>query len=327
MASSSQSLSGPEKAVLFLLSLEKEVAAPIVEKLSEAELRQLRRVAAGMQTVTPKAYNEMFYDFLAQASRLLAVPHGGVPYLKQLTATAHGEERAEAVFGEVSDVPPLQRLEKAHPETVASLLQAESPRLCAAVLAGLKPEAGQKILHAMPPSREAEVLNNMARLDSLPTAAVEDVVKALSEQLPAAGTDEQLAVDGVARAAELLNAAGREHAQDALAWMGEAKPTIAAEVRLAMFTFDDIARIDRRDMRTLLREIASEQLVVALKGASDALRDAIFAGLSERACRLLLDDLEVMGRVRQKDVEAARKQIVEAALRLEGDGVIDLGRD
>jgi len=109
--------------------------------------------------------------------------------------------------------------------------------------------------------------------------------------------------------------------------MEAAKPTVAEEVRLAMFTFDDVARIDRRDMRTLLREVASEQLVVALKGASEHVRDAIFAGLSQRARRLILDDLEVMGRGRKTDIEAARKQIVAAALRLETDGTIDLGRD
>lgn len=327
MAPPSQALSGPQKAVLFLLSLDKEAAAPIVEKLSDAELRMLRRVAAGMQTVTPQGYNEMFHEFLVQASRRLPVPKGGATHLKQLTARAHGEPTAAAVFGATPDMDPMRQLERAHPEAVASLLDTESPRLAAAVMARLQPAAAQKILKSMPAQSEAEVLTKMATMKELPSEALEEVAKALSAELPAADAEALVQVDGVARAAEVLNAAGRSRAAGALDWMGVTQPDTAQEVRLAMFTFEDVVRIDRRDMRTLLREVSSEQLMVALKGASDAVREAIFNGLSERARRLVLDDLEVMGRLRPSEVVAARKQVIETALRLETDGVIDLGRD
>lgn len=323
----SEILAGPEKAVLFLLSLEEEIAAPIVNELSIGELRKLRGIASTIREVNPEALDEMFHDFLLQSSKLLAVPNGGMNYLKELAITALGPRKAGEIFDPSVTTSPLRQLEKAHPDAVAALLEVESPQLVAAIVARLDPRPASQILAAMAPQAEAEVLNRLASINELPTEALEDVAKALTGELPSPDAETLLDIDGISRAAEVLNAAGRERSIAILEMMEAAEPEVAEEVRLAMFTFEDLMNIDRRDMRTLLREVSTDQLTLALKGAADEIRDAIFRGLSDRATRLILDDLEVLGRVRQAEVDAARKKLVQAAVRLEGEGGIDLGRD
>ena len=323
----SEILPGPEKAVLFLLSLEEDVAAPIVNELSIGELRKLRGVASTIREVNPLALDEMFHDYLQQSAKSLAVPNGGMSYLKRLAIAALGPKKADEIFDPSVPNSPLRELERAHPDAVAALFEVESPQLVAAVIARHDPRPASQILAAMNPDAEADVLSRLASLSELPTEALEDVAKALTGELPSPDAETLLDVNGIARAAEVLNAAGRQRSVAILELMEANEPEIAEEVRLAMFTFEDLITVDRRDMRTLLREVSTDQLTIALTGAPDEVRSAIFRGLSERATRLILDDLEVLGRVRPTEVEAARKKLVQAAVRLEGEGPIDLGRD
>ena len=130
----SEILAGPEKAVLFLLSLEEEIAAPIVNELSIGELRKLRGIASSIREVNPEALDEMFHDFLLQSSKLLAVPNGGMSYLKELAISALGARKASEIFDPSVTTSPLRQLEKAHPDAVAALLEVESPQLVAAIV-------------------------------------------------------------------------------------------------------------------------------------------------------------------------------------------------
>lgn len=319
------SLSGPEKAVLFLLSLDENVAAPIVNELSVVELRKLREVASVMREVSADGLDETYREFVLRTSEAVAVPRGGLPYLKRLTAGALGAQQTAEVFKEET-VSPLSRLEAAPPDAVAALVQDESPQLVGAILARLEPTAAANILAAMPPAREAAVVSRLSRLTDLPAGVLEDVCTAIADELPEATAETLISIDGIAKAAEILNAAGRQQSQQVLETIEEDEPELARDVRLAMFTFDNLRIMDRRSMRTLLREVPTERLTIALKGADEQILKALFAGLSERAANLIRDDLEVLGKVRKAEVEAARQEVVQVALRLEADGVIDLGR-
>jgi len=254
------------------------------------------------------------------------VPRGGLPYLRRLSVGALGEARAREVF-EDGTTSPLARLEGAAPDAVASLLANEPPQLVAAVLARMEPRAAAAILRAMPVERQTSVVAHVSQMTELPAKVVEDVASALAGELPTEDAATLVSVDGVAKAAEMLNAAGRETSTAILKEIEGQNETLAKEVRQAMFTFDDIVRLDPKAMRELLREVPSERVTLALKGASQPLLDAVFAGLSTRAAELIRDDLEVLGKVRKADVEAARREVIEVALRLEGEGRIDLGRD
>lgn len=318
-------LTNAEKAVLFLLSLDEEVARPIVEELGEEEIRKLRTVASTMREVPKDAISLTFKEFLERSGSAVAVPRGGLPYLRRLSAGALGEDRARAVF-EDGVTSPLTRLERARPEDVAALLEVEPPQLAAAILSVLPPTSASAVLFAMSEGRQAAVIKNVGRMTQVPAAVLEDVAAALAASLPTSEASTLVSVDGVAKAAELLNATGRGAQEIILGFLDTEDPELANDVRQAMFTFEDLARVNSRQMRILLREVASDRLVLALKGASDGLVDAVLAGLSSRAAALVRDDLEAMANARKADVLAARREVVATALRLETDGQLDLGR-
>ena len=318
-------LTGPEKAVLFLLSLDEEIAAPIVNELRETDLRKLRSVASTMSEVSADAIDLTYREFLERSGSAVAVPRGGLPSLRRLTAGALGHDRAAEVF-EDGVTSPLARLEAAPPDAVASLLAAEPPQLVGAILARLEPGTAAAVVLAMTPQRQSAVLERVGRMTELPAAALEDVASALVAELPSSEADAFIGIDGVGKAAQILNAVPKDASAAILKLLDDDAPELAKDMRLAMFTFDDLKRLDSRAMRTLLREVPTERLTIALKNAADDARDAIFAGLSTRAAELIRDDLELLGNVKRSEIEKARVEIIQTALRLEADGSIDLGR-
>jgi flagellar motor switch protein FliG len=318
-------LTSAEKAVLFLLSLDEEVARPIVSELADSELRRLRAVAATMRDVPAGALEATWKEFLDRSRSAVAVPRGGLAYLRRLSVGALGEARASEVF-EDGVLSPFARLENAPPDAVVALLAPEPPQLAAAVLASLGPASAAAVLTAMPPERQVEVLEHVSRMTELPAKVLEDVAHALVSELPLSDASALVSVDGVSRAAAMLNAAGPGAAAILRDFEG-ADAELAREVRQAMFTFDDLRRVDARSMRELLREVPTERLVIALKGSAPEVARAVFSGLSGRAAELLRDDLELLGKVRRADQEAARREVIDAALKLESEGRVDLGRE
>lgn len=315
-------LTGPEKAVIFLLSLDERIAAPIVAELTDAELRKLRAVAATMREVEADGLDEACADFLDRSSKCTAVPRGGLRYLRRIAANAIGEDRARGVF-EDGVTSPLAHLEAAQPDAVAALLEREPPQLAAAVLARLEPATAALILAAMSPDRQRAVVARVTRLTELPATALEEVASALVAELPDNAGAATIGVDGMARAAGILNAAEKDVTDSVLGALSE---DVARKLKLAMFTFLDLARLDSKAMRVLLKEISPERLTTALKNAPPDVMRAVLAGLSSRAADVLRDDLELLGSIRKADIEAARDEILEVALRLEADAGLDLGR-
>jgi flagellar motor switch protein FliG len=318
-------ITNAEKAVLFLLSLDEPVAENVVRELGEAELRKLRAVASTMREVPAGALEDTFRDFLQRSESAVAVPRGGLPYLRRLSAGAVGEQRAREIF-EGGVTSPLARLEGAPSDAVASLLEREPPQLAAAVLARLDPARAAEILGAMPGDRQATVVRYVGGMTELPAKVLEDVALALANELPTSDASTLVSMDGVAKAAELLNASGREMSSAILQAIEADDAALAMQVRQAMFTFEDLRRLEPKSMRELLSEVPSERLTTALKGASAELMNAVFAGMSSRAADLLRDDLDVLAKVKKAESDAARREIVETALRLEGEGKVDLGR-
>ncbi len=318
-------ITNAEKAVLFLLSLDEEVARPIVDELDEDDIRKLRAVASTMRAVPKDAVDLTFKEFLEKSDMAVAVPRGGLRYLRRLSAGSIGEQRARALF-EDGVTSPLARLESASPEDVAGLLASEPPQLAAGVLSMVSPEAAAAIVGALFDSQKAPIVKHMSRMRQLPAGVLEDVASALAAQLPDADATALVSVDGVAKAAELLNASSKTASSSILSNLEADDPELAAIVRQAMFTFDDLARIDMRGMRTLLREVPTDRLTIALRGAPEAVAEAVFQGLSQRAADLIRDDLEALGHVRKSDVEAARREIIDIALSLEDQGKLSLGR-
>jgi flagellar motor switch protein FliG len=317
-------LTGPERAVVFLLSLDEKIAGPIVAELTDAELKKLRAVASTMRQVEAAALDETYTEFVTRSSQSVAVPRGGLRYLRRLAASAVGEERARGVF-EDGVTSPLARLEAAPPDALATLLAREPTQLAAAIIAKLEPTAAAAILAAMSPDRQLAIIARVSELTELPASVLEEVASALVAELPASD-GAAIGVNGLARAADILKNSGKAAAQSLVASLEVDHAELSRKLKLAMFTIDDLAKLSPRSMRTLLKEIPPDRLTMALKGAPPELASAVFAAMSARAADVLKDDLEVLGAVRKSDLEAARNEIIEIALRLEADAGLDLGR-
>src|SRR3954470_5545068 len=199
-------MTGAEKAVLFLLSLDEEVAGPIVNELTVDDVRKLRAVASTMREVPAGALDAAFKEFLERSSSAVAVPRGGLSYLRRLSANSLGEDRAREVF-EGGVMSPLARLEGAPPDAVGALLVREPPQLAAAILVRIEPNAAAAILASMPMERQSAVGAHVGRLAEVPAKAVEDIATAIVNELPTADAATLVSVDGIAKAAEMLNAA------------------------------------------------------------------------------------------------------------------------
>jgi len=318
-------MTNAEKAVLFLLSLDESVARPIVEELAEDDIKKLRAVASAMHEVPKDALEKTFREFLDRSDSQIAVPRGGLPYLRRLSADALGEERARVVFEE-GVTSPLALLERAPAGDVATLLEAEAPQLAAAVLAMLPAKNASAILFAMSDAKQAAVVKHVGKMTQLPARVLEDVASALAANLPSSEATTVVSVDGVAKAAELLNATGKAGQEAILGALSADDQPLAAEIRQAMFTFEDLPGIGAPAMRVLLREVATDRLAVALKGAREDVLRAVLSSLSSRAGDMLKDDLDAMGSVRKSDILAARKDIVATLLRLESEGQVEIRR-
>jgi flagellar motor switch protein FliG len=322
----SMPLTGPEKAVLMLLSLDESAAAPIVAELEPAELRKLREVAVLMRAVPTTALDEVYGEFVERSQEAIAVPRGGVSYLRRLAQKALGETRSQEIFVD-SPQSGMERLALAPPTSVASVLENEHPQVIAALLSQLEAQRAARILEALPTELQPQVLGRLGTMTEVPAGMLDGVAAAVSAELPPVEAEASMSVDGVARAAGLVRKLDKTAAATMLGQLNQDQAEVAAEIRRALYSFEDLKSLDPKALRTLLKEVQNDRLVLALKTASDALKQQIFASMSSRAAEYIKDDLSNLGSVRLTEVEAAQREIVEAALRLEAEGSISLGGD
>jgi flagellar motor switch protein FliG len=316
-------LSGPEKAVLMLLSLDEATATPILSEMDASDVRKLREAASNMRAVPATALEHVYAEFIQQTKEAVAVPRGGVRYLRRLAGRAMGELKASEIFVDQKE-SALDRLSAAEPAAIASVMENEHPQLVAAILSQLDNEKAARVLENLPEAGRAQVLERLGTMTEIPSALLEEVATALSAELPAAQSDAVRTVDGVARSAALVRRMGRETGEALLGVLEEGNQELATEIRRAMYTFEDLSVLDARALRSLLEAVPVEKLTMAMKTASESLRNHIFTSMSKRAAERIKEDMEVMGGVRLADVEAAQREIVEVALRLDAEGTISL---
>jgi flagellar motor switch protein FliG len=316
-------LSGPEKAVLMLLSLDEATATPILSEMDASDVRKLREAASNMRAVPATALEGVYTEFIQQTKEAVAVPRGGVRYLRKLTGRAMGEVKASEIFVDQQE-SALERLAAAEPAAIASVMENEHPQLVAAILSQLDNEKAARVLEQLPEASRSQVLERLGTMTEIPSALLEEVATALSAELPTSQKDTVRTVDGIARSAALVRRMGRETGEALLGTLEEGNQELATEIRRAMYTFEDLSVLDARALRSLLEAVPVEKLTMAMKTASQSLVTHIFTSMSKRAAERIKEDMEVMGGVRLADVEAAQREIVEVALRLDAEGTISL---
>jgi flagellar motor switch protein FliG len=317
-----ESLGGVERALVLILALDEEVASRIVSELSEAEIQKLHQATQVIRQIDLDALTGVYKTFLSSMQKAQGLPKGAT-YLRKLATRALGQHRAQKLLKDSQDSgSALERLQHYDPRTLAAVLERENPQAVAAILANLDASFAADILAQMETEAQYAIFRRLTRLGEVPEATLREVTESLTSELAALGDSHSTSVDGLGRAAAILQNTGSEAVNSILARLETEDPSLAGEIRRSMFTFADLVKLDRRSMQALIREISTDQLVIALKTASEETRAHFLENVSSRAAEMIQEDLAALGPMKISDVERAQLEIVETAQRLESEGKI-----
>ncbi|MBG0791390.1 MAG: flagellar motor switch protein FliG [Desulfovibrionaceae bacterium] len=321
--------SGPQKTAIVLLALGEKFTAEVFKRMERNEIAAVSKAMLETDSVPKeevlavlKEYNEA----LAYGAELLV---GGADQVKRLLTKSLDAETAKYIMDslELDTGPtPFQELENVSPRILAQILRNEHPQTLALILGHLHPDQAAELIQNLPAGVRAEVLMRLAKLEAVAEEMLMEVDKVLQSQLIAMGGKEGKKVGGVNSVAEILNAVDRNTEEEVLSEIEEESAQMAEDIRNLMFVFEDVKGIDDVAIRELLKEVSNDDLTVALKGASEDLRDKFFKNLSERASTMIKEDLEIMPPKKLSEVEAAQQSIVKTVRRLEDEGKIVISR-
>lgn len=323
-------LNGPQKAAIALLSLDEEIATQVLGKMADADVRRLIEAVEQLDDVGGDVITVVLEDLERGLTNPLAVVRaGGTKYVRKLADAAFGAERAQKLFGVIApQSDPLALLRTARVNAIAQLLTEEHPQIAAVVLTQLPSGVAAKVLALMPPDAAADLTSRISELEEVPEHAVAEASESLVRALEIAGglatSDARSMFDGLAFSAAIVNELSSEAGDDLLGKIAERDETAASRIREAMFTFEDLARIAARELGNLMRAVQSETLVTALQTATGDLRDHLLSALSQRASATLRDDLSAASPKRLSEVEAAQREVVEAAMKLAAEGKLTM---
>ena len=330
MNSEATTMSGQRRAAIALLSLDEEAAALVLGKMAEKDIRVLVEAVEDLGEIG----SEVIVHVLEDLERGLINPFalaktGGTAYMRKLANKALGTDRAQKMLGiQAPNHEPLQLLRTARTNTLAQLLAEEHPQVAAVVLTQLSARLAAKVLALMPQEIAAELATRVAELEEIPEHAVAEASESLVRALEAAGglasSDARAEFDGLAFSAQIVNEMASEAGDSLLGEIATKDEQTATRIREAMFTFDDLTRIATREVANLLRAVQSETLVTALQTATPELKDHFLSSLSQRAASTLRDDLSAAAPKRLSEVETAQREVVEAAMRLAGEGKLTM---
>ncbi len=320
---------GRRKAAIFLASLGPDAAAELLKRLPEREIEKLTAEILSLKAVRPEERQEVLDEFVATAAAYAEIVEGGVDLAKELLSRSLGERRANEILEKLVSLPqgsPFEFIKDSDPSYLLNFVQDEHPQTIALVLAHLDPPQAAQILGELPPELQIDVAKRIATMDRTAPDVIKEVEKVLEDKLESVFSGNLANVGGVKSLVNILNRVDRQVERKILMALAEDSPELADSARNMMFVFEDILTLDDRAVQQVLREVDSSDLALALKGASENVRELIFRNLSKKAAETLREDIEFLGPVRVRLVEEAQRKIVEVIKRLEEAGEIDLAR-
>lgn len=322
-------LTGPQKAAIFLMLMGEEFTSQVYKHLDEEDIKRIGIEMAKIDYIPSEVAKRVLEEANIEAKDLLTnLSLSPDEFLKKSLIEAYGE-KGKIIYEEIKrEVGPetFKKLKKLDPKTIANFLANEHPQTIAIILVHLEPELSGQVLQLLPEKIRGEVLLRIALLDKVDPEIVKDISDALEEELKAVGGALGKKIGGAEKAAEILSHAGRELEDELLSEIEDENAALAEEIRKYLFTFEDFLKVDDFSIQTLLREISTDDLKLALKGASVEIREKFFRNMSKRAADLMKEELEMMGPVRITEVEKAQMNIIRVAKKLEQEGKIVLSR-
>ena len=319
---------GVEDAAILMMSLGEEEAAEVFKLLAPKEVQRLGETIAKLKSISRDRVEAVIdkFDSAAAADSMLVTDTD--EYVKSVLRKALGDDKANLLIDRIlqgGDVSGIESLKWMDPNSVAELLRNEHPQIVAAILVHLEFDQAAEVLKEFTERQRNEVMVRVATLDGIQPSALKDLNEVMGKVLAGGERMKKSMMGGVKPAAEIINMMGSAIETSVLDYIREADSDLAQKIMDNMFTFDDLQKIDDRGIQALLKEVQTESLVVALKGAPPELRDRILANMSTRAAETLREDLESRGPVRVSEVEAEQKEMLKIVRRLADEGQIVLG--
>jgi flagellar motor switch protein FliG len=316
-----------EDAAILLMSLGEEEAAAVFKHLAPKEVQKLGETIARMKSITRERMDGVLDRFgtIAQSQHVLVQDTD--EYVKAVLRKALGEDKANLLIDRIlqgSDVTGIESLKWMDAGSVAELLRNEHPQIVAAILVHLDFDQSSGVLKSFTERQRNEVLIRIATLDGIQPSALKDLNEVMSKVLAGGEKLKKASLGGVKTAAEIINLMGSSVETSALDYIREADNELAQKIMDNMFTFDDLNKLDDKGFQSLLKEVQSESLVIALKGAAPELREKVFKNMSSRAAETLREDLDSRGPVRVSEVESEQKEMLKIVRRLVDEGQIVL---
>lgn len=322
-----RTLTGKEKASIFLLSVGEENAARLFEHMDDDEIMDLSQTMASLGVVNSAVIEKLFVDFADQMSSTSSLI-GSFDTTEKLLAKVLGNDRVGQIMEEIrgpAGRTMWEKLTNVNEEVLASFLNKEYPQTVAVVLSKIGVDHAGRVLALLPESFAMEVINRMLKMEAVQKEVLEDVEKTLRTEFMSnlARTNRK---DPHEMMAEIFNSFERSVEQRLMTALEERNQESAERIRELMFTFEDLAVIDGQGIQSIIRSVDRDKLALALKGAPDSLKDLFFNNMSERAAKIMKEDMSAMGPVRLKEVEEAQTIMVNAAKDLAAKGEIVISR-
>lgn len=316
-----------EDAAILLMSLGEEEAAQVFRHLGPKEVQKLGETIAKLKVIPRERVEAVLDNFTLTAEKQHILVPDTDEYVKSVLRKALGDDKANLLIDRIlqgSDISGIESLKWMDPGSVAELLRNEHPQIVAAILVHLDQDQASSVLKCFTERQRNEVLIRIATLDGIQPAALKDLNEVLSKVLAGGDRLKKASLGGVKAAAEIINLMGTSVETSALDYIREADGDLAQRIMDNMFTFEDMSKLDDKGFQAVLKEVQSESLVIALKGATPELREKVFRNMSTRAAETLREDLESRGPVRVSEVESEQKEMLKIVRRLVDEGQIVL---
>lgn len=322
-------MSGKQKAASLIISLGPEIAANVYKHLTEEEIEQLTLEIANLDKITVEEKNEILEEFHEMLVAKNYISQGGIDYAKEILEKALGTQKAIEIINRLTSslqVRPFDFIRKADPSQLMNFLQNENSQTIALIMTYLDAEQSALLLSSLPPEKQVDIAKRVATMYRTSPDVIIEIEKILERELASVVTENYTNIGGIQAVVDILNSVDRSTEKNIIEALETDDPELAEEIRRRMFVFEDILNLDNRAIQRTLRDIDNQDLILALKGASEAVKKKILENMSKRQAEMVSEDMEYMGPVRLRDVEEAQQKIVNIIRKLEDAGEIVIAR-
>jgi len=328
-AQNKQMIPGTQKAAILLVSLGDQTASEILRELEEEEVQLVSREVAKLSAITSEQAEAVLEEFNQMAVAHEYVLKGGLDYARKLLINAYGPEQAKKILDRLvksigNEVVGFDALQKADPQQLAKFVHNEHPQTIALILSHLNPTQAASLLVSLPAEMRPDIALRMANLDQISPEIISKIATVIDQKLKALGEFSRESYGGVRAVSEVFNRLDSTSSKEILDKIEQEDPNLVETIRHLMFVFEDMLLIDSMGIKEVLSRVDRKLLTVALKGTSDQLKNHFLQCMSQRGAEMLKEDMEALGAVKIKEVEAAQQQIIAIVRKLESEGVLSL---